>query len=155
MERKKNRCEMVSIVKVRGDVNEKSMKSSRLPDQRSNGTPLFFLRSGPALVLAPYSEWLKRKIRHCSPFSVSNEKGGAPFNVSYFLYLLQMSLLKSLKKKTDRIASLIWRINKKISDSWGTSRRHLLCRLRCRPNRGLSTQKREWMRDKLIQCMIL
>ena len=155
MERKKNRCEMVSIVKVRGDVNEKSMKSSRLPDQRSNGTPLFFLRSGPALVLAPYSEWLKRKIRHCSPFSVSNEKGGAPFNVSYFLYLLQMSLLKSLKKKTDRIASLIWTINKRISDSWGTSRHHLLCRLQCRPNRGLSTQKREWMRDKLIQCMIL
>ena len=152
---KKNGCEMESIVKVRGDVNLKSVKSSRLPDQRTNGSPLFFLHSGPTLVLALYPEWFKRKIRHCSPFSVSNEKGGAPFNVSYFLYLLQISLLKSLKKKTDRIASLIWRINKTISDSWGTSRYHLLCRLRCRPNRGLSTQKREWMRDKLIQCMIL
>lgn len=116
--------------------------------------PYFFLRSGPTLVLTLYPEWLKRKNRDCPPFSISNEKGGAPFNISYFLYWLQMNSLKSLKK-TDSFASLIWRINKRISDSWGTSRHHLPHRLPCRPNRGLSTQKRECMRDKLIQCMIL
>lgn len=142
--REQNGHEMVSIVKVRGDVK----------DQRSNRSPLFFLRSGPTLVLTLYPEWLKRKNRDCPPFSISNEKGGAPFNISYFLYWLQMNSLKSLKK-TDSFASLIWRINKRISDSWGTSRHHLPHRLPCRPNRGLSTQKRECMRDKLIQCMIL
>ena len=142
--REQNGHEMVSIVKVRGDVK----------DQRSNRSPLFFLRSGPTLVLTLYLEWLKRKNRDCPPFSISNEKGGAPFNISYFLYWLQMNSLKSLKK-TDSFASLIWRINKRISDSWGTSRHHLPHRLPCRPNRGLSTQKRECMRDKLIQCMIL
>ena len=51
MERKKNGCEMVSIVKVRGDVNEKSMKSSRLPDQRSNGGPLLIFFFALALPL--------------------------------------------------------------------------------------------------------
>ena len=62
MERKKNGCEMVSIFKVRADVNEKSVKSGRLPDQRSNGGPLFFFALAPPLCSLPIQSDSKGKL---------------------------------------------------------------------------------------------
>ena len=67
--------------------------------------PYFFFALAPPLCSLSIQSDSKGKL-DTSGCLVSNEKGGAPFNVSYILYFLQMSLLKSLKKKLT-IASLI------------------------------------------------